>query len=69
MKYNRQLLMAILHEKVQIAAAVNALAIPLEDAPAGYADFDAGAATKYVLNPNGYVRADSPGWRHSITSK
>jgi glutathione-independent formaldehyde dehydrogenase len=56
MKYNRGLMMAILHEKVQIAKAVNAKAIPLEDAPKGYAEFDAGAATKYVLNPNGYVK-------------
>ena len=57
MKYNRQLMMAILHDKVQIAKAVNAQAISLEDAPRGYAEFDAGAATKYVLNPNGYVKA------------
>jgi glutathione-independent formaldehyde dehydrogenase len=57
MKYNRQLMMAILHDKVQIAKAVNAKAISLEDAPRGYAEFDAGAATKFVLNPNGYVKA------------
>jgi glutathione-independent formaldehyde dehydrogenase len=57
MRYNRQLMMAILHDRVQIAKAVNATAIPLEDAPRGYAEFDAGAATKYVLNPNGYVKA------------
>jgi len=57
MKYNRQLMMAILHDKVQIGKAVNAKAIGLEDAPRGYAEFDAGAATKYVLNPNGYVKS------------
>jgi glutathione-independent formaldehyde dehydrogenase len=57
MSYNRQLMMAILHDKVQIAKAVNATAIPLEDAPRGYAEFDAGSATKFVLNPNGYVKA------------
>ena len=55
MKYNRGLMMAILHDKVQIAKNVNAKSIPLEDAPKGYAEFDAGAATKYVLNPNGYL--------------
>ncbi|WP_427173477.1 formaldehyde dehydrogenase, glutathione-independent [Arthrobacter sp. 92] len=55
MKYNRQLMMAILHDKVHIAKNVNAKAITLEDAPKGYAEFDAGAATKYVLNPNGYL--------------
>ncbi|WP_100812626.1 MULTISPECIES: formaldehyde dehydrogenase, glutathione-independent [unclassified Microbacterium] len=57
MRYNRQLMMATLHDKVQIAKAVNATAISLEDAPRGYAEFDAGAATKYVLNPNGYIAA------------
>ncbi|WGW11192.1 formaldehyde dehydrogenase, glutathione-independent [Saxibacter everestensis] len=57
MKYNRQLMMAILHDKVQIAKAVNAQPISLEDAPRGYAEFDAGAATKYVLNPHGYLNA------------
>ena len=55
MRYNRQLMMAILHDKVHIAKAVNAKAISLDDAPQGYAEFDAGAATKYVLNPNGYI--------------
>ncbi|NYE19304.1 formaldehyde dehydrogenase, glutathione-independent [Microbacterium immunditiarum] len=55
MRYNRQLMMAILHDRVQIAKAVNATPIPLDDAPQGYADFDKGAARKYVLNPNGYI--------------
>ncbi|MEO5781129.1 MULTISPECIES: formaldehyde dehydrogenase, glutathione-independent [Arthrobacter] len=55
MKYNRGLMMAILHDRVSIAKNVNAKAISLEDAPKGYAEFDAGAATKYVLNPNGYL--------------
>lgn len=55
MKYNRGLMMAILHDKVSIAKNVNAKAISLTDAPRGYAEFDAGAATKYVLNPNGYL--------------
>lgn len=56
MKYNRGLMMAILHDRIHIADAVNAKAIGLEDAPRGYAEFDAGAATKYVLNPNGYLK-------------
>ncbi|WP_166875110.1 formaldehyde dehydrogenase, glutathione-independent [Salinibacterium sp. ZJ450] len=57
MRYNRRLMMAILHDKVHIADAVNAKAITLDEAPQGYAEFDAGAATKYVLNPNGYLAA------------
>ncbi len=57
MRYNRRLMMAILHDKVHIADAVNAKPITLDEAPRGYAEFDAGAATKYVLNPNGYLAA------------
>jgi len=55
MRYNRQLMMAILNDKVQIAKAVNATVIPLEDAPQGYKDFDKGAATKFVLDPHGML--------------
>ncbi|OIH95679.1 formaldehyde dehydrogenase, glutathione-independent [Curtobacterium sp. MCBA15_001] len=57
MKYNRQLMMAILHDRTSIAANVNAKPIDLQDAPRGYAEFDKGAATKYVLNPNGLIKA------------
>jgi glutathione-independent formaldehyde dehydrogenase len=55
MRYNRQLMMAILHDRVQIAKAVNATVIPLDEAPRGYAEFDQGAARKYVLDPHGMV--------------
>src|SRR5918994_50508 len=55
MKYNRQLMMAILHDKVQIAKNVNATVVPLDQAPQGYADFDKGAAKKYILDPHGMV--------------
>ncbi len=57
MRYNRQLMMAILHDRVQIAKAVNVRVISLDDAPAGYRDFDRGAATKFVLDPHGVVAA------------
>jgi glutathione-independent formaldehyde dehydrogenase len=53
MKYNRELMMAILYDRAQIAKAVNATVIPLEEAPQGYKDFDKGAAKKYVLDPHG----------------
>jgi glutathione-independent formaldehyde dehydrogenase len=53
MKYNRELMMAILNDKAQIARAVNATVISLEEAPQGYKDFDKGAAKKYVLDPHG----------------
>jgi glutathione-independent formaldehyde dehydrogenase len=55
LRYNRQLMMAILHDKVQIAKAVNATVITLDQAPQGYKDFDKGAAKKFVLDPHGTV--------------
>jgi glutathione-independent formaldehyde dehydrogenase len=55
MRYHRQLMNAILHDKIQIAKAVNATVISLEDAPKGYQDFDKGAAKKFVLNPNNMI--------------
>nr|PZN40993.1 MAG: formaldehyde dehydrogenase, glutathione-independent [Actinomycetota bacterium] len=57
MRYHRRLMMAILHDRVQIAKAVNATPIPLEAAPRGYAEFDHGAARKYVLDPHGMLAA------------
>ena len=57
MKYHRGLMMAILHDRVQIAEAVNATPITIDDAPRGYAEFDEGASRKYVLDPNGYLGA------------
>jgi glutathione-independent formaldehyde dehydrogenase len=56
MSYNRPLMMAILHDKVQIAKAVNATVITLDQAPQGYKDFDKGAARKFVLDPHGLVQ-------------
>jgi glutathione-independent formaldehyde dehydrogenase len=53
LKYNRQLMMAILHDKVHIAKAVNATIIGLDGAPQGYQDFDKGVAKKFVIDPHG----------------
>src|SRR5271165_6717811 len=57
MKYHRQLMMAILHEKVHVAKAVNVTVISLDEAPQGYKDFDKGAARKYVIDPHGLIAA------------
>ena len=53
MQYNRELMMAILNDTAQIAKAVNATVIPLDEAPQGYQDFDSGTSVKYVLDPHG----------------
>ena len=55
LRYNRQLLQAILHDRIPIADVVNAQVITLEEAPKGYADFDKGAPVKFVLDPHGIV--------------
>ena len=56
-KYNRQLMQAILSGRADIAKAVNATTISLDDAPQGYRDFDGGASRKYVIDPHGSVAA------------
>src|ERR1700738_3600877 len=52
LRYNRQLMMALLSDRLPIAKIVNAKAISLEDAPKGYAQFDKGIAAKFVLDPH-----------------
>ncbi|OKH87727.1 formaldehyde dehydrogenase, glutathione-independent [Thalassospira sp. TSL5-1] len=54
-KYNRQLMQAILHDRLNIADIVNAQIISLEDAAQGYKSFDQGAAKKFVLDPHGML--------------
>lgn len=55
MKYHRDLMMAILSGKAQIAKAVNATAISLDQAPEAYAEFDQGASKKFVIDPHGIL--------------
>ncbi|WP_432545539.1 formaldehyde dehydrogenase, glutathione-independent [Kineococcus sp. SYSU DK004] len=56
MKYHRGLMMAILHDKVQIAKAVGATPISLDEAPDAYQKFDAGAPQKFVIDPHGMIK-------------
>jgi glutathione-independent formaldehyde dehydrogenase len=58
LRYNRQLMQAILYDRLPIAKIVNATVIPLDQAPKGYADFDSGAAKKFVLDPHGLLRSN-----------
>ena len=52
MSYNRQLMQAIMYDKIHIAKATNVQVISLDDAPQGYKDFDQGAAKKFVIDPH-----------------
>ena len=55
MRYHRQLMNAILRDRVQIGKAVNATVIGLDEAPQGYAQFDSGVAKKFVIDPHGMI--------------
>src|SRR6266478_3753171 len=56
LRYNRQLMQAILNNKVQIAKACNVNLITLDEGPQGYKDFDKGAAKKFVIDPHGLAK-------------
>lgn len=55
MKYNRQLMEAILHDKIQIAKAVNVSVVTLDEAPQSYSEFSKGVAKKFVIDPHGML--------------
>jgi glutathione-independent formaldehyde dehydrogenase len=55
MKYNRALMQAILWDRINIAETVGVEVISLADAPRGYAEFDAGAPKKFVIDPHGML--------------
>jgi glutathione-independent formaldehyde dehydrogenase len=55
LKYNRQLMQAILWDRLPIANIVNVKVISLEQAPEGYKSFDAGVANKFVIDPHGQL--------------
>jgi glutathione-independent formaldehyde dehydrogenase len=59
LQYNRNLMQAILHDKMPVAKAVNVTVISLDEGPTGYKDFDKGAAKKYVVDPHGMVKKAS----------
>jgi len=56
MRYHHGLMQMILNDRAQIAKAVNATVISLDEAPGGYKDFDKGAAKKFVLDPHGLIK-------------
>ncbi|MBF4476690.1 formaldehyde dehydrogenase, glutathione-independent [Rhodococcus rhodochrous] len=57
MHYHRELMNAILADRVRVADAVGATVIPLDDAPRGYSEFDNGVARKFVIDPHGLIPA------------
>jgi glutathione-independent formaldehyde dehydrogenase len=57
MKYNRNLMQAILWDKLNIAEVVNVTVIELDQAPDGYAEFDSGVPRKFVIDPHGSLKS------------
>jgi glutathione-independent formaldehyde dehydrogenase len=57
MRYQHRLMQMILNDRAEIAKAVNATVIGLDQAPDGYRDFDQGAAKKFVIDPHGLIAA------------
>jgi len=55
MKYHRKLMNCILYDRIDIAKAVNATVISLDEAPQGYKDFDKGVAKKFIIDPHGLI--------------
>src|ERR1700726_946201 len=55
LKYNRQLMQAILWDRLPIPEIVKVKVISLEQAPEGYKSFDAGVANKFVIDPHGQL--------------
>ena len=56
LKYKRQLMQSILHNRLPVAEIVNATVISLDQAPQGYRDFDPGVARKFVIDPHNIMR-------------
>jgi hypothetical protein len=52
MKYNRQLMQAIMWDRIKIADFVGVEVISLDDAPRGYGEFYAGVPKKFVIDPH-----------------
>lgn len=57
MRYNQRLMQAILWDRINIAEVVNVQVISLDQAPDGYAQFDAGIPRKFVIDPHGLIGA------------
>jgi len=55
MRYNRQLMQAILADRIKLAEYINTTVISLDEAPKAYKIFNEGAPRKFVIDPHGMV--------------
>lgn len=54
-RYNRQLMTAILFDRVRLSRALGATVISMEEAPQAYARFEEGVPQKFVIDPHGVL--------------
>jgi glutathione-independent formaldehyde dehydrogenase len=59
MRYNRQLMNAILFDRLRIGRILNATVISLDEAPQAYDTFKNGAAKKFIFDPHNLIRRSS----------
>ena len=58
MHYNRELMMAILWDRMPyLSAMLNTQVISLDEAPAAYETFDQGSPNKFIIDPHGMLSA------------
>lgn len=57
LRYNRQLMTAILFDRVKLSRILNTTVISLDEAPEAYRQFEQGAPQKFVFNPHGVLKA------------
>jgi glutathione-independent formaldehyde dehydrogenase len=60
LKYIRQLMEAILNDRIRVADVVNVDVITLDEAPQGYKQFDAGLPRKFVIDPHASIPRHGP---------
>ncbi len=57
MRYNRELMEAILHDRIHPGQFLNVTLISLDQAAQAYRDFDKGVAKKFVFDPHGIAKS------------
>ena len=54
--YSRELMQAILWNRIDLPAVMNTEVVPIEQGPDAYAQFSAGSSKKFVIDPNGMLK-------------
>jgi len=59
-KYNWDLMMAIMHDRLSVAKLLNIQVIGLEEVPRAFQQFDKGLPVKYIIDPHSMLRSKEP---------